>query len=74
MSVSSKDANFDLIAIDLPEEVLVPNVSFPPSSIRTWNVHDQLHVKVLFNFLSLNFMMMDACLYFYPKLKLLGKM
>lgn len=35
MSMSSKDANFDLIVVDLTEKVLVPNVSFPPSSIPT---------------------------------------
>lgn len=43
-------SKFDLIVADLPEGLLVPNVSSPPQSILDWNKHNLSHIEALFEF------------------------
>lgn len=65
----SKFGGFDLIIADLPEGLLIPNVSSPLNSIPSWNEYNHKDIEALFEF-AIGFLTYNASLLsFLPELK-----
>ena len=61
LQVSLGGLKFDLMIVDFPAGLPIPNVSKPYIVIPEWNLHSSSHIKALFEFASA-YLYEDACL------------
>jgi len=64
--VKSVKPRIDLIVADMPEGLLVPDLSVPTSSIPKWNANNLLWLKAVFEFADGHLHDNGALIIFYP--------